>query len=89
MSKIDKAMKLMARAMDLLEIARDEQPMLRSEKGPKPSSGVKGVVQDKRTGNWGARTWKDGAPIWIGTFKTIDEASQAVDDFHTSTLQIE
>lgn len=75
MDKITKAMKLMAKAMDLLEQARDEQPVVRLDKGPKPSSGEKGVVQDKRTGKWGARIWRDGKSIWLGTFETRDEAA--------------
>jgi len=78
MDKITKAMKLMAKAMDLLEQAKNEQPTVRLDKGPKPASGTKGVVQDKRTGKWGARVWMEGHSIWLGTYETHFAASQAV-----------
>lgn len=78
MDKITKAMRLMEKAMDLLEQAKDEQVTVRLDKGPKPSSGLKGVVQDKRTGKWGARVWRDGQSIWLGTYETHLAASQAV-----------
>ena len=80
MDKIAKAMKLMAKAMDLLEQAKNEQPAIQLDKGPKPASGAKGVVQDKRTGKWGARVWRDGQSVWLGTFSSHLEARQAVHD---------
>ena len=85
MDKITQAMKLMEKAMALLEQAKAEQPEARTDRGPMPSSGAKGVVQDKRTGKWGARVWKDGESVWLGTFETHFAASQAVQEA-SSTL---
>lgn len=39
------------------------------------TSGYKGVYQNKRTGNYGAYTARDGYIVWHGTFATAEEAA--------------
>lgn len=79
MHKVTRAINLMEKAMALLEQAKAEHQDISAQKGPKPSSGIKGVVRDKRTGRWGARAWVNGKSVWVGTYDTADAAKVAIE----------
>lgn len=78
MTRLDRAIAALEKASKLLEEIKAEQSDAPKVRGIVPSSGVRGVTYEKRTGRWCARAWVDGKMKWVGTFDTIDEASDAV-----------
>lgn len=79
MTKLDRAIAALEKAQKLLfEIKADQEESVRY-RGIAPASGVRGVTQEKRTGKWCARAWKDGRIKWIGTYDTIGDAKAAVE----------
>jgi hypothetical protein len=80
MTKLDRAIAALEKANKLLQEVKAEQNAGVKWRGIQPASGVRGVTYEKRTGRWCARAWVNGRIKWIGTFDTIEQAKQAVDD---------
>ena len=81
MKKLEKALKYLQKATDLLNEINagiDRKPKYKVPGGPPPSSGYRGVTQDKRTGKFGAKAWVDGKSKWVGTYETAEQAAAAV-----------
>jgi hypothetical protein len=79
-AKLDRAVDLMNKAMQLLAEVRAEQAGEEKWKGIPPASGCRGVAFEKRTGKWTARAWDGKKMRWIGTFASFEDAKSAVEE---------
>ena len=79
MTRLDRAIAALEKAQELLQEIKADQSRVQKHSGIEPSSGVRGVTFEKRTGKWCARAWVDGKIKWLGTFETIEDAKNAVD----------
>jgi hypothetical protein len=91
MKKIERAIAELERATVLLKEALQEIqqiPKERPRKGPVPSTGIRGVSKDKRSGKYGAKVWVNGRDKWIGTYETAELAAVAIATFEASQITL-
>lgn len=63
-----------------LQIITHAQNLQKKKPGSNNKSGVRGIYQDKKSGNWKVEFWRSDKRIYVGTFSDFMDACDALNE---------